>query len=126
MRLTDSEWTVMNALWQGSPASGRDVLERIQAETGWAYTTVKTLLARLLEKGAVSERKRGNQSLYEPQVTRDAARRVAVRGLLDKAFDGAFGSLLQHLVDAERLSKKDRERLHAMLQELERGEGSRS
>jgi BlaI family penicillinase repressor len=126
MKLTDSEWTVMNALWERAPASGRDVLERIQPETGWAYTTVKTLLARLVEKGVISERKRGNQSLYEPRVTRAAARRVAVRGLLDKAFDGAFGSLLQHMIDAERLSKKDRERLHAMLQELERAEGGRS
>ena len=121
MKLSDSEWTVMNAVWAGSPASARDVLERTVDETHWAYTTVKTTLARLVEKGVLAERKRANTSLYDPLVTRDQARHSAVRLLLDKAFDGAFGPLLQHLVAKEKLSRKDRRKLAAMLAESEDG-----
>ena len=54
MRLNDSEWKVMQALWGRHPATARDVLEQVERETAWAYTTVKTLLARLVEKGADS------------------------------------------------------------------------
>ena len=115
MKLSDSEWTVMHAVWERSPASARDVLELIGDETGWAYTTVKTMLARLVEKGALRARMRANVSLYEPLISCKQARRSAVRSLLDRAFDGTFGSLLQHLVADERLSKKDHERLAAML-----------
>jgi BlaI family penicillinase repressor len=117
MKLSDAEWTVINVVWEHSPATARDVLEQTEAETGWAYTTVKTLLGRLVEKGALRMRKRANTSLYEPLVSRKDARRSAVRSLLDRAFDGAFGSLLQHLVADEKLSKKDREKLLAMMQE---------
>lgn len=123
MKLSDAEWTVMNAVWEGAPASVRDVLERTEPETGWAYSTVKTLLERLADKGALEVRKRGNTSYYEPLVTRPEARRSALRLLLDKAFDGAFGSLLQHMVAEEKLSKRDRRELSSMLDELD---GSRS
>ena len=119
MKLSDAEWTVMNALWERSPANARDVLEHCEAETSWAYTTVKTLLARLVGKGALAERKRANTSLYEPLVSRTEARHSALRSLLDKAFDGAFGPLLQHMVSDEKLSKRDRRELTSMLEELE-------
>jgi BlaI family penicillinase repressor len=123
MRLTDTEWVVMNALWERSPASVRDVLERVEGETGWAYTTVKTLLERLAEKGAVRVRKRANAGLFEPVLTRPQARRSALRSLLDRAFDGTFGGLLQHLIAEERLSERDRKKLADLLDELDRDRG---
>jgi BlaI family penicillinase repressor len=123
MKLNDSEWTVMQAVWESSPANARDVLERVHGETDWAYTTVKTILARLVEKGALHEEKHGKTSVYEPLVTREAARKTAVRSLLDKAFDGTFGSLVQHMVASEKLGKKEREKLARMLAEFDRKEG---
>lgn len=119
MKLSDAEWTVMNALWERSPASVRDVLERTEAATGWAYSTVKTILERLAEKGALGARKRANTILYEPRITRASARRAAVRSLLERAFDGAFGPLLRHLISEEKLSGKDRRELARMLEELD-------
>ncbi len=120
MKLSDAEWTVMNVVWDRSPASGRDVLEAVEKKTRWAYTTVKSLLARLEEKGAVRMRKRGNTSYFEPAVSRDHARRSAVRSLLEKAFDGAAGSLVQHMLKTERLSEKDRRKLAELISEMER------
>lgn len=126
MKLSDAEWTVMNALWEKAPANARDVLETCEPETAWAYTTVKTLLARLVDKGALAESKRANTSVYEPLVSRTDARRSALRSLLDKAFDGAFGPLLQHMVSDEKLSKRDRRELTTMLEELEQERGATS
>ncbi len=109
----------MNAVWDSAPASARDVLERVGDETGWAYTTVKTLLGRLVEKGALDVRMRANTSLYEPRITRDAARRSALRSLLDKAFDGTVGALVQHFAAEAKLTRKDRDALAAMLADLD-------
>ena len=120
LKLSDAEWTVMRAVWARSPASARDVLEHAEAETGWAYTTVKTLLARLVEKGAVSARMRGNVSLYEPRVTMRQARIAALRSLVDRAFDGTFGTLLQHLIAEEKLSPRDRAALARMVEDVDR------
>lgn len=115
MQLSEAEWKVMRVLWERSPANARDVLEGLSASTEWAYTTTKTILGRLVEKGVLAEHKRANTSFYEPLVTRDEARRTAVRNLLDRAFDGTFGSLLHHLADGEKLSKRDREKLREVL-----------
>lgn len=120
MRFTDSEWFVMNAVWEGHPASARDVLERIGDATGWAYTTVRTMLERLVEKGALEVTKHANTGHYTPLVSRLQARRSALRSLLDKAFDGTFGGLLHHLVADERLSAKDRQQLAELLADAER------
>lgn len=119
MKLSDAEWTVMNAAWERPPVSARDVLDAVGSETDWAYTTVKTLLSRLVEKGALRERKRANTSLYEPLVTREQARRSALRSLVERAFDGTFGTLVQHMMKAERLSAAERKALAAMMKEAE-------
>jgi len=118
-KLTEAEWTVMQAVWQRHPASARDVLEIVEAEKGWAYTTVKTLLARLVEKGVLSERLRGNASYYAPRVTQGEARVTALRGLLERAFGGSLGALVQHMASEEQLTRKEREKLARLLSEDE-------
>jgi len=119
MRLTDAEWQIMNALWKRYPATAREIAENLPGETQWAYTTIKTLLARLAAKNAVSEQKRGNTSLYEPLVSLKKARRTALRTFLNQAFDGAVEPLLNFLAEERKLTGKQREKLAKILQEEE-------
>jgi len=122
VRLSEAEWTVMNALWERHPASAREVLEAVRAETGWAYTTVRTILFRLAAKGAVKGRRGGAARVFEPLLTRRQARRSAVRALLQRAFGGSIAPFVQFLVEEKRLSKRDRA---AILDALRREEGAR-
>jgi predicted transcriptional regulator len=122
MRLTDSEWQIMNALWQQHPATARELAERLPEEVKWAYTTIKTMLSRLVAKGAVSESKRANRSLYEPLVSRRRARRSAMRSLLDQAFDGAVEPMLDFLAEDRKLTEGQRRRLLQLLEEEDSGE----
>lgn len=117
MQLSEAEWKLMNVLWERHPSGAREVLECVGDQTGWAYTTVKTMLTRLVEKRALQEERQGNRSLYRPLVSRSEARHQAVRSLLDRAFGGTFGSLVHHLVDEERLSAKDRRELLELLED---------
>ncbi len=105
----------MNVLWEQHPGSVRDVLEALEDETGWAYSTVKTILSRLAEKGALEVERRGNLHRYTPKVSRDVARRGALRSLLDRAFDGTVGTLVHHLVDTKTLGTHEREELGKLL-----------
>lgn len=111
MKLTEPEWIIMNALWDGHPAKARDVAQRLPEGIGWAYTTVKTMLDRLVEKNAVKKSKQGHTGLYEPLLSRRQARSTAVRMMLNQAFDGAFGPMMHFLVKDEKLSSKDRKEL---------------
>ena len=121
MKLTKTEWQVMTALWDQYPATAREVGERLPAKVNWAYTTLKTILTRLLDKGAVSERKRGNTSVYTPAVSRSRARKNALRDLADQAFSGAFGPLMHFLVEDQSLTAAQRAELMDALK-ADRGE----
>ncbi|OHB56886.1 MAG: hypothetical protein A2Y12_03005 [Planctomycetes bacterium GWF2_42_9] len=116
MKLTDTEWQIMNVLWERYPATARGIAERLPKEVEWAYTTIKTLLARLVEKGAVKENKKGNTSLYEPLLSRENARRSALKTLVNQAFDGAFGPLMHFLVEEQKLTESQKRELLKTLQ----------
>ena len=117
MNLTSAEWQLMNALWQGHPAIAREIADRLPPETTWAYTTIKTMLTRLVQKNAISEHKRGNLSFYEPILTKRRARTAALHSLADDAFEGAFGPLMHFLVEEEPLSEPEKRKLKRMLRE---------
>ena len=126
MKLTEAEWQVMNALWVEHPATARQVVDRLGREVRWAYTTVKTMLTRLAEKGAVRESKQGTISVYDPLVSQRNARLHAVRALLDQAFDGAMGPLVHFLVEEKQLTPKVKKELMKVLQEEAKRKGKKS
>ena len=110
----------MDVLWtRRSPVSAREVLESVERQTGWAYTTVKTMLDRLVDKGILDGTRCGKTTEYTANLTRSRARRGAARSLLQKAFGGAAGELVHHLVQSEELTAADREELRRMLDEQE-------
>ncbi len=120
MNLSDAEWKVMNAVWASrGPVSGRDVLEWVERETDWAYATVKTLLARLVEKGALKMHKRGNTSFFTALISRAQTRRHALFNLINKAFDGAVGPLVHCLIADESLSRRQQDALQRLLNEID-------
>jgi predicted transcriptional regulator len=119
--LNDTEWKIMHALWAGSgEMSAREVWQALTPETGWAYTTVKTLMDRLVQKGVLAAEVRRNVSWYRSQLTRHRAVAAAARDLARRAFGGAVGPLVHHLVQSERLTADDRVELRRMLDEAER------
>ena len=115
MRLTKAEWQIMNALWESHPATAREVEERLPETVKWAYTTIKTMLTRLAAKNAVSERKRGNTSVYEPVISREVARSSALSSLIDHAFGGAVEPFLGFVARDDRLSDRQRGELLEVL-----------
>jgi BlaI family penicillinase repressor len=120
LELTDAEWKVMNAVWEHAPATARTVCDALAGSTGWAYTTVKTFMERLVEKGALVGRRQGASDVYSPVLPRTQARRNALRALLARAFGGGVAPLVHHLLGEERLSEGERGELRRLLEETER------
>lgn len=122
MKFTDSEWQIMTALWESNPATAREIVEKLPEKTQWAYTTVKTMLSRLVNKEAVKEKKVGNVSVYSPEISRDLARKSAVKSLLSKAFGGAIDPMLNFVITEKKISEKKRAEILKILDEAEKEE----
>ena len=111
MKLTQAEWQIMNSLWEKHPATAREIMNRLPNGVKWAYTTLKTMLSRLVEKEAVSESKQSNTSIYEPLISQRKARLSAFRLLLDQSFDSAMGPLMHFMLQEQKLNDKQKEEL---------------
>lgn len=115
MKLSDAEWKVMRTVWQQPGCTVRDVFEATLDEKEWSYSTVKTLLSRLEEKGAVAVDRGETTSRYRAVVSERDARKSALRGFLERTFDGTVGALVHHLVAEEKLSQQELAELKALL-----------
>ena len=121
---SDAEWKVLHALWKRHPATARELLARLESE-GWAYNTLKTMLARMVEKGFVRAELRGQTTSFEPLLEQQTAQRNALRRVLERVFEGAAGPLLAHLAEEQKLSAAERRKLEGWLAERERKEKPR-
>jgi BlaI family penicillinase repressor len=119
MKFTESEWLIMSSLWQENPATARELLQRMPPEVNWAYTTIKTMLTRLVKKKALSEEKVGNTSVYSPEVSRENARKSAVNSLLEKAFGGAVDPFLNFVMAEKKIDPARREEILKLLSQAE-------
>jgi predicted transcriptional regulator len=117
--INDTEWDVLGVLWQRERATAREVAEALEERRGWAYSTVKTMLDRMLDKGLVAARRVGNVWEYSPAVVRAEARRSAWRRFVDTVLEGSASPALGLLAGDLRLSKKQRDQLRKLIDQAE-------
>ncbi len=119
MQISDAESVVMDVLWQQHPLGADEVVVALARQQDWQEATIKTLLNRLLKKGAISARKEGRRYLYTPQLKREDWVQKESRGLLDRLFDGRVAPLVAHFSKHQTLSRKDVAELRRLIEELD-------
>ncbi|MBY0423824.1 MAG: BlaI/MecI/CopY family transcriptional regulator [Parvularculaceae bacterium] len=120
-RVTDAEFLVMDALWQEAPLAASEVSTRLVRQTGWSAQTVKTLLSRLVDKGAVAAEADGRRYLYRPLLAREDYAQQAAHSLVSRLFGGKAAPLVAHLADAGELTAEDIKDIEALLEDIKNG-----
>ena len=119
VRISDAELEVMEALWAaGQPLTAAEVADRIDADRGWTLATVKTMLSRLITKGAITHREDGRRFLYSPAIEREAYVGSESRRFVDRLFGGRLSPLVARLAEEDALDAKDIAEIEALLREL--------
>lgn len=116
--ISEAEWEVMEILWQKSPLAAAAVSKALKKKR-WAANTVRTLLARLVKKGALTYEADGNRYLYHAAIRRDECVQGEVNSLTTRLFGGAVRPLLLHFVQHKKLSADDIAELRKILDEKE-------
>lgn len=116
-RISEAEHAVMEALWLRSPLSAAEVADRVE-ERGWSLPTVKTLLSRLVAKGAAATEPDGRRFLYRPLIARADYVGHESRRLVDRLFGGRAAPLIAHLAESEALTDQDIAEIESLLREL--------
>lgn len=116
VKISDAEWEVMNVLWEKAPRSSHRVVEAL-GHKEWSPKTVKSLLSRLVKKGAVGFETEANRYLYFPRVARDQTVLEEARSFMQRVFGGDASATVLHFVQNAELSQDEVARLRRLLDE---------
>ncbi|HEY2838172.1 MAG TPA: BlaI/MecI/CopY family transcriptional regulator [Pirellulales bacterium] len=115
--LAPAEWEAMKLFWDHGPLAARDAYAKLPKHCDWAYKTLKTLLSRLVAKGALDYSQVGNSYLYRAVVERDALTRQEVRTVFQRLMSEAFSPVLAQFIDEADLSDEEIRELKRRLDE---------
>ena len=120
LELFESEWAILQKVWELEPCAAPTVQEALQSEKGWAYTTVKTMMDRMVKKRLLKTEKMRSIYLYSSAVTRAQARESEITRTLKRAFDGTFTPLMQFLIENDQLSEQEYSHLEKLIKKRKR------
>jgi len=118
--LTEAEWAVMKIVWEQEPCAAGTVQEALAATRKWAYSTVKTMMDRMVKKGFLSMESIRNLQLFRSTLSESEARRREISQMLRRAFDGAVAPMVHFLLEDKQLSSEELAALRSMVDEAER------
>jgi len=113
--LTEAEWAIIGAVWDNQPCAAPTVQEALQKQKGWTYSTVKTMMDRMVDKGLLETERVRNLILYRSAITKQQAQKGEIMRTVKRAFDGALTPMMQFLLDNNKLSKSELSELEAMI-----------
>jgi BlaI family penicillinase repressor len=121
MQISEAESVVMDVLWQRKSCAAEDVVAALANSQHWQEATIKTLLNRMLKKGAIAATKDGRRYLYSPILRREDWVLGESQGLLERLFDGRVAPLVAHFSEQRKLSRKDIAELRKLLDGIDAG-----
>ena len=125
VELTEAEWAIIKAVWEQEPCAAPDIQEKLHRDKEWTYSTVRTLMDRMVAKGLLTASKVRNLTLYRSAVTRRQAQQGELLYALKHAFNGALTPMVQCLLETHELSADDLAELEALIKEKRKLKKSR-
>lgn len=122
INLTNSEWYVLDCLWERSPMTVMELVASLGKRLGWAKSTTITTLRRMEDKGLVRCNLEGRTKHYAPAVPREKAARRETRSFLDKVYQGSVGLMVSALAQDKALSRQEIDELYEILRKAEEGQ----
>jgi BlaI family penicillinase repressor len=113
--LTEAEWAIVKAVWKSEPCTAPQIQQALEGETEWSYSTVRTLMDRMVAKGLLAAEKVRNLTVYRSAITRVQAQRGELLYALKHAFNGALTPMLQCLLETGELSADELSDLETLI-----------
>ena len=121
INLTNSEWYVLDCLWETSPMTVMELVAALGDRLGWAKSTTITTLRRMEEKGLVRAEQGARGKLYTPAVEREQAVTAETHSFLDRVYQGSVGLMMSAMARRQELSREEIAQLRAILDQIEEG-----
>lgn len=119
--LTEAEWEIISAVWSHQPCAAPTITEALEAKKGWSYSTVKTMMDRMVKKSLLKTERIRNLVLYRSAITRRQAQHCEILRTVKRAFDGAMTPMMQFMLNSSKLSSGELNELEKMIKAKKKG-----
>lgn len=113
--ISESEWEIMNVLWDKAPQTANDIIFSLQESTEWKPKTIRTLLDRLVQKNVVGVNKNLRVYTFYPLYTQDECQRAETESFIKRIYGGTLKSMLVQFIQEDTLSDDDINELRFIL-----------
>ena len=113
--LTAGEWAIIQAVWDNEPCAAPTIQESLEEKIGWSYSTVKTMMDRMVGKGLLRTQRMRNLILYSSSITKKEAQSGEIMRAMKRAFDGALTPIMQFMLDSKSLTQDELGQLETMI-----------
>lgn len=118
--LSNSEWHIMENLWEQSPKTATQLVKAMETETGWAKSTTKTVLKRMEQKGYIAYREGEKAREYFPLLKREEVVESETSNFINRLYKGSLGLMVNTLVRKQEISDDEMEELYRIIKEARR------
>jgi BlaI family penicillinase repressor len=118
--ISETQWRVMEIVWQRGSVTAADVIDVLLPETGWSHQTVRTLLARLVQKGVLHAEPVRNYYVYTPLVSREESIHEEGESFVNRVFGGRADELLVHFVREGKINSETLQKLQNLIKREQR------
>ncbi len=117
--LTNTEWAVLECLWDQSPLTLMQLVNQLKNTMGWAKSTTTTMVKRMEEKNLLKSVPNGRGKDFYPNVDRDEAVTSQTRSFLNRVYRGSVGLMMSAMAEKQELSREEIDELYAILKDAE-------
>ena len=119
INLTNTEWNLMECLWDAAPRTGREATVYLQKHVGWSRSTTLTMLRRMTEKGLINCEDKDGMKVYSPLIKREDAALQETEDFLSRVYKGSLSLMVSTLTKKQALSQVELDELYGILQQME-------
>ena len=113
--ISESEWEIMNVLWDKAPQTANDIILSLQESTDWKPKTIRTLLDRLVQKDVVGVNKDQRVYTFYPLYSQEECQRAETKSFINRIYGGTMKSMLVQFIHEDTLSDDDINELRTIL-----------
>lgn len=119
INLNETEWYVLECLWNKTPSTGREAVDYLAENVGWSRSTTLTMLRRMTEKGLIRCDESGEVKTYYPLIKKEDAVHSETKNFLERIYDGSLSMLVSAFTEKQNLSQEEIDELYSILQKAE-------
>lgn len=116
--ISESEWKIMKVLWEKPERTLKEIAAALK-DTDWSYTTIRTLVTRLMEKGAIAADKSSGNFKYYPVISENECKGKEINRFLSRVFDGSVSMLVSTLTRDSNLTEQEQKELMSIIEKMD-------